>query len=289
MSAQGGSAPARAAPAAPAGAATLAAREVSVRLAGAPVLRAVSFAARPGQVTGLVGPNGAGKSTLLRVLAGVLQPSSGSVRLGAAELAALPARERARRVAYLPQQDAAHPFTALETVLMGRYPHLSRFALEGAGDRRLARAALARTGTGRFAHLQLDRISGGERQRVLLARALVQQARVLLLDEPAAGLDLRHQLAAMEALREEAAGGAAAVVVALHDVWLAGRYCDRLTLLAGGAVVAEGEPADVFTPLRFRDVFGVEAAVEPDPATGAPQVRLLGPAQAGTWTGGIDG
>ena len=256
----------------------LAARGVSVSLAGVPVLRAVSFAARPGQVTGLVGPNGAGKSTLLRVLAGVLRPDSGVVRLGAAELTALPARARARQVAYLPQRDAAHPFTALETVLMGRYPHLSRFTPEGAGDRRLARAALARTGTERFAHRQLDRISGGERQRVLLARALVQQARVLLLDEPAAGLDLRHQLAAMEALRAEAGGGEAAVVVALHDVWLASRYCDRLTLLAGGAVAAEGAPAAVFTAGRFREVFGVEAAVEADPATGAPQVRLLGPA-----------
>ena len=262
----------------PAGA--LAAHEVSVSLAGVRVLRAVSFAARPGEVTGLVGPNGAGKSTLLRVLAGVLRPDSGSVRLGTAELTALAARARARQLAYLPQQEAAHPFTALETVLMGRYPHLSRFALEGAGDRRTARAALARTETERFAHRQLDRISGGERQRVLLARALAQQARVLLLDEPAAGLDLRHQLAAMETLRSEVAGGAAAAVVALHDVGLASRYCDRLTLLARGAVVAEGAPAEVLTARRFREVFGVEAAVEPDPATGGPMVRLLGPAPA---------
>ena len=255
----------------------LAARGVSLKLAGVPVLRAVSCAARPGQVTGLVGPNGAGKSTLLRVLAGVLRPDSGSVWLGTAPLTALAARERARLIAYLPQQEAAHPFTALETVLMGRYPHLSRFALEGADDRRIARAALARTGTERFADRQLDRISGGERQRVLLARALAQQVRVLLLDEPAAGLDLRHQLAAMETLRAEAAGGAAAVA-ALHDVTLASRYCDRLTLLARGAVVAEGAPAEVFTPPRFREVFGVEAAVERDPATGVPQVRLIGPA-----------
>ena len=225
----------------------LAARGVSVSLGGTPVLRSVSFAARAGRVTGLVGPNGAGKSTLLRVMAGVLRPDAGSVRLGAADLTGLPARERAQQVAYLPQHEAAHPFTALETVLMARYPHLSRFALEGADDRRIARAAMARTETGRFEHRQLDRISGGERQRVLLARALAQQARVLLLDEPVAGLDLRHQLTAMETLRSEVAGGEVAAVVALHDVWLASRYCDRLTLIADGEVVAEGTPAEVFT------------------------------------------
>ena len=138
----------------------LSAREVSVSLGGAPVLRSVSFAARPGQVTGLVGPNGAGKSTLLRVMAGLLRPDSGSVWLGPAELPELSARARARQLAYLPQVEAAHPFTALETVLMGRYPHLSRFALEGAGDQRIARAAMVRTETERFEGRQLDRISG---------------------------------------------------------------------------------------------------------------------------------
>ena len=258
----------------------LAARGVSVNLGGTPVLRSVSFAARPGMVTGLVGPNGAGKSTLLRVMAGVLRPGAGAVRLGAAELSELPARERARQVAYLPQHEAAHPFTALETVLMARYPHLSRFALEGADDRRIARAAMALTETERFENRQLDRISGGERQRVLLARALAQQARVLLLDEPVAGLDLRHQLAAMETLRSQAAGGGVAVVVALHDVWLASRYCDRLTLLSGGEVVAEGTPAEVFTLRRFREVFGVEAVVEHESDTGMPYVRLMGPTPA---------
>ena len=262
------------------GAPLLAARGVSVSLGGTPVLRSASFAARAGQVTGLVGPNGAGKSTLLRVAAGVLRPDAGSVRLGAAGLSELPARERAQRIAYLPQHEAAHPFTALETVLMARYPHLTRFALEGADDRRIARRAMARTETERFEHRQLDRISGGERQRVLLARALAQQARVLLLDEPVAGLDLRHQLTAMETLRSEVAGGEVAAVVALHDVWLASRYCDRLTLISDGEVVAEGTPAEVFTLQRFREVFGVEAVVEHDSDTGMPHVRLTGPTAA---------
>ena len=251
---------------------------VSVRLGGVPVLRSVSLTARGGEVTGVIGPNGAGKSTLLRVLAGVLRAESGAVRLGGADLHVLPAHIRARRVAYLPQQDAAQPFTALETVLMGRYPHLRRFQLEGRRDRRIAYAAMARTESRGFAARSLDRLSGGERQRVLLARAFAQQAGVLVLDEPLASLDLRHRLAVMAALRAEAAGGAA-VVVALHDVELAARYCDRLVLLAAGRVASRGDPRAVLVPEHFRAVFGVEALVSRDAPTGEPRVWLVGPSE----------
>ena len=251
---------------------------VSVRLGGVPVLRSVSITARAGEVTGVIGPNGAGKSTLLRVLAGVLRADSGAVHLGGADLHGLPARSRARRVAYLPQQDAAQPFTALETVLMGRYPYLGRFQLEGRRDRQIARAAMARTESRRFQARTLDRLSGGERQRVLLARALAQQAGVLVLDEPLASLDLRYRLAVIATLRAEAASGAA-VVVALHDVELAGRYCDQLVLLAAGRVASCGGPRDVLVPEHFRTVFGVEALVSRDAATGEPRVWLVGPSE----------
>jgi iron complex transport system ATP-binding protein len=251
---------------------------VTVRLGGVPVLRSVSVVARAGEVTGVIGPNGAGKSTLLRVLAGVLRAERGEVRLGAADLHEVPARTRAQRVAYLPQQDAAQPFTALETVLMARYPYLGRFQLEGRRDRQIARAALARTESGRFEARGLDRLSGGERQRVLLARALAQQAGALVLDEPLASLDLRHRLAVLAALRAEAGAGAA-VVAALHDVELAGRYCDRLVLLAAGRVAACGAPREVLVPEQFRAVFGVEALVSRDSATGEPRVWLVGPSE----------
>ena len=254
------------------------AREVSVRLGGVPVLRSVSVMARAGEVTGVIGPNGAGKSTLLRVLAGVLRAEAGAVLLGGTDLHRVPARTRAQRVAYLPQQDAAQPFTALETVLMARYPYLGRFQLEGRRDRRIARTALARTESRRFEARSLDRLSGGERQRVLLARALAQQAGVLVLDEPLASLDLRHRLAVMAVLRAEAAGGAA-VVMALHDVELAGRYCDRLALLAAGRVAACGAAREVLVPEQFRAVFGVEAQVSRDSASGEPRVWLVGPSE----------
>lgn len=256
----------------------IAATDVSVSLGGNPVLRGVSFEARPGEVAGLIGPNGAGKSTLLRTLAGLIQPDSGSVQLGDTALKGLNAGERARRVAFMPQHDAMHPFTALETVLMGRYAHLGRFELEGREDRQIAREAMTRTDTAQFEGRQLDRLSGGERQRVILARALAQQAGVILLDEPSASLDLRHRLSMMETLRAEAANRNVAVVVALHDVSLAGRYCDRLTLLSDGVIAAEGQPSEVLTPGNLRTVFGVETTVQVDPATGSPQVWLIGPA-----------
>ena len=162
--------------------ALLAATDVSLSLGGIRVLKSVSFVARPGEVTGLIGPNGAGKSTLLRVLAGLAQPDSGSVSLGDTALSSFNPRERARRISYMPQHDAVHPFTALETVLMGRYTHLGRFELEGRRDRQIAREAMTRTETVEFENRQLDRVSGGERQRVILARALAQQA-----GHPAAG------------------------------------------------------------------------------------------------------
>ena len=259
--------------------ASLSSIDVSVKLGGAPVLRDVSFEAKPGELSGLIGPNGAGKSTLLRVLSGLLRPDSGSVMLGETSLSKVNAHERARRIAFMPQHDAAHPFTALETVLMGRYAHLGRFELEGRLDLEIAREAMARTETARFASRQLDRLSGGERQRVILARALAQQARIILLDEPSASLDLRHRLSMMETLRSEVANRDVAVVVALHDVSLAGSYCDKVTMLANGMTVAEGRPAEVLTPENLRCVFGVETAVHIDPSTGAPQVWLIGPTQ----------
>ena len=256
----------------------LQARDISVRLGDNQILDSASLDARPGELLGLLGPNGAGKSTLLRVMAGLLKPDAGEVRLNDAHLDAIAAGERARRIAFMPQHDAQHPFTALETVLMGRYPHLGRFELEGAGDREIARAAMGRTDTGDFETRQLDTLSGGERQRVLLARTLAQQASVLLLDEPAANLDLKHRLSIMDVLRAEIHEREIAVVMALHDLSLAGRYCDRLALMSNGAIAAEGAPPDVLTPANLRQAFEVETFVESDPVTGRPQVSLLGPA-----------
>ena len=257
--------------------ASIAAKSVSVSLGETQALDSVSFEARPGELVGLIGPNGAGKSTLLRVLAGLLRPDSGAVFLGDTQIGGMNAGERARRVAFMPQRDQAHPFTALEMVLMGRYAHLGRFELEGERDRRIAREAMARTDTSMFENRQLDRLSGGERQRVVLARALAQQAEVILLDEPSSSLDLRRRLSMMETLRGEIEARGVTVAVALHDISLAGRYCDRLALLSEGTMVVEGNPVDVLTREYLRGVFGVDASVNMDPRTGCPQVWLIGP------------
>ena len=251
--------------------------EVSVRLGDTQALDTVSFEAVPGEIVGIIGPNGAGKSTLLRVLAGLTRPDEGSVRLGETQLQKMNAGERARRIAYMPQHDANHAFTALETVLMGRYPHLGRFELEGRRDRRMARAAMERTDTVRFENRQLDRLSGGERQRVVLARSLAQRASVILLDEPSSSLDLRYRMSIMETLKREVELRQVAVVVALHDVFLAGRYCDRLALMSEGIIDTIGEPVNVLTTDNLRRVFGVESTVQRDPETGSPQVWLVGP------------
>lgn len=255
----------------------LRAEAVSVFLGGRSIVSQVNLTARPGETVGLIGPNGAGKTTLLRVLAGLASPSSGRVWLGGEPLAGMKPAERARRTAYMPQFAERHPFTALEAVLMGRYPHLGRFEIEGPQDREAAFAAMRRTGTGGLASRQLDTLSGGERQRVLLARALTQGADVLLLDEPTAALDLKHRLTAMEIIREEVAARGALAVACLHDLSLAGRYCDRLVLLSEGRVVAEGTPAETLTEEHLRATFGVETLIEPDAVTGRPQVTLLGP------------
>jgi len=159
---------------------------------------------------------------------------------------------------------------------MGRYPYLGRFELEGSGDRELAWAAMERTSVTEFADRKLDTLSGGERQRVVLARVLVQQADVLLMDEPTASLDLRHQILTMDLVREDVSSRNAGAVVILHDLSLAARFCDRLVILKEGRKIAEGTPWDVLTPANLREGFGVEGLVEPDPVTGKPHVLLLG-------------
>lgn len=240
----------------------LEARNVSVTLSGRPVLRNVGISVAKGEMLGLLGPNGAGKTTLIKVLAGVL----GRIRVGVdgTDSSRLSPTERARRVAYLPQGTDIHwPMTAREVVALGRLPH----RLTWAGDRAAAHArdqaaitrALAETDSESLADRSMNTLSGGERARVLLARALAVEAPVLLADEPVAHLDPGHQLQVLALLRRRAEAGDAVVVV-LHDLALAARHCHRVLVLDQGRQVAEGEPECVFSDTLLADTYGIRVA-----------------------------
>jgi iron complex transport system ATP-binding protein len=253
---------------------------ISTRIDGRVIVDSISLSVSRGEVVGVVGANGSGKTTLVRTLAGLLRADSGEVVVDGLVFDSSGDRASRRnwacKVAYMPQSPESHPFTTFESVLMGRYPHLGRFELEGSGDRDLAWAAMERTSTTEFVNRKLDTLSGGERQRVLMARVLVQQADVLLMDEPTASLDLRHQILTMNLVREETRERNAGAVVILHDLSLAARFCDRLVVLHEGKKLADGTPWEVLTPGNLRTAFGVEGLVEPDPVTGKPHVLILG-------------
>ena len=257
--------------------ASIRADELGFRVEAKALLERVRLHADRGQLVGLIGPNGAGKSTLLRAIAGVLRPQEGAVWLEGEELDSLPAKDVAARMALVPQiAPYTHGFTARELVLMGRYPHLGRFEIEGAADEQIAHEAMRLTETDQFAERTLDTLSGGERQRVFVSRALAQQPRVLLLDEPTANLDVLHKLRVLDLVRHLVDEGLTAVA-AIHDLGMAARYCDRLVLLSGGRVLAEGSPEDVLVPDIIEAAFGVRSAVYRDPATGSLAVSLIAP------------
>jgi iron complex transport system ATP-binding protein len=224
-------------------------RSLSVALGGAPILREIDAELQRGEWLALVGPNGAGKSTLLRATAGLVG-YRGSVSLDGAEVAGLSRRAVAARVAFVPQTPLLPPdMTVGEYVLLGRTPHLGYLATEGRRDREAAATALGRLDLERFARRPLASLSGGEAQRAVLARAMAQQAPLLLLDEPTTALDVGRQQQVLE-LVEELRQEGLTVLSAMHDLTLAGQYADRLTMLVDGCVVASGTPAEVLTEQR---------------------------------------
>jgi iron complex transport system ATP-binding protein len=233
---------------------------VHVALDGRPVLAGVDLELAAGELLLLAGRNGAGKTTLLRAAAGLVRPSAGRVELGGRPLAELSRRALAQQIAFVPQESGVpFPFSAGQLVLLGRTPHLGLLAFESKADVAAAEAALARLGLEALADRSVLELSGGERQLVQLARALAQDAPVLLLDEPTAHLDLAHRALVLGCLRELAGEGRAVAVVS-HDLAAAG-YANRVAFLAGGRILAAGTPAEVVRPDLLRAAFAVEAQV----------------------------
>jgi len=247
----------------------LTAQGLSFRFGARPVLLDVDLTVTPGEIVGLLGPNGSGKSTLIKVLTGVHRTYEGSARLDGCEVREFPPRELARRVAVVQQEPTfGFAFTAIEIVLMGRHPHLAGLAFESDRDVGLAHEVLERCGADHLASRSIHDLSSGERQRIVFARALAQQTQTLVLDEPASYLDIRHQVALYDIVRQEVADRGCGVLTALHDLNLAAEYCDRIVLLREGRVEAEGSTGDVFTYANLRRVFETDVYVYTNSLTG---------------------
>lgn len=249
-------------------------RDVSIGYGSSPVVRRVSLSVEPGGWLALIGPNGAGKTTLLRGVGGLV-PHAGCITLGGVAVHDLVPREVARRVALVPQEpEMPSGMTVAEYVLLGRTPHLSTLAREGARDRRVAGEVIERLGLGALATRELGRLSGGERRRAVVGRALAQQAPILLLDEPTAALDMGRQQEVLELVDQLRRSDGLTVLAAMHDLTLAGQYADALALLVEGEVVACGPADQVLTQPAIERHYGARVRVLPVLAAGRAVVPV---------------
>ena len=255
----------------------LAADGLSVRYPAAPVLALdrVTLAIPAGSFTAVLGPNGSGKSTLLRALLGAIRPSEGRATVDGRDAWAWDRRELARLIGVVPQSETvAFPVTVREMVAMGRYPHLGPLRAEGPSDRDAIERSLERCAVADLAARHVTRLSGGEQQRIRIARALAQEPRALALDEPTRSLDVRHEMMILRLLRGWATEGMTVLLIT-HQLNLAARFADRIVLLDGGRVAAEGAPADVFRENVLERVYDWPLRVDKDPVTQAPRVIPL--------------
>jgi iron complex transport system ATP-binding protein len=241
----------------------------------------LSFDVRAGEVLGIVGPNGSGKSSLLKLLAGLLRPSSGQIRLGSQPIGQMDPHLLARSIAVVPQEYVqVFPFTVAETVLMGRFPH-RRGSWWGMGigdesehDLRQAHLAMVETDVVALAGRLVSDLSGGERQRVMIARALAQEPAILLLDEPMAFLDINHQIEICALISRLQRERQLTVVLVSHDLNVASQSCDRVMMLKDGRIVQIGSPMETITPESLRAVYGCDVVVDAHPSSGRPRVTM---------------
>ncbi len=236
----------------------------------------LSFNIYAGDFLAIIGPNGSGKSTLLRLMAGLLRPAHGDVSFAGSEILLLEPRERARRIAVVRQEAPLEfPSTVEQFVLLGRYPYAGRFGFEREEDARMARLAMEATHICSMAHRRMDEISGGERQRAVLARALAQEPELLLLDEPTANLDISFQVELLRLIRRQASQYEFGVVTVMHEVNLASEFADYLMLLRAGRVFCSGTPEEVLTRPALEEVYGVPIRIDRNPFSGRPHVTVI--------------
>jgi len=240
-------------------------------------LRNIDLQVHAGEILGVLGPNGSGKSTLLRVMDGILLPQEGEVLIQGKTLSGLRRPRVAREIAMVAQENHFRfAFSALEVVLMGRFPRLKRFQFEGERDLEVALKALHSTRTSELAERSIHELSGGEKQRVLIARALAQEPRVVLLDEPTSFLDLRYKVEIFQLISSLSRDKGLSVVLVSHDIDLAAHFCHRLVMLKKGSIFEIGEPDRVITTANIEAVYDCPVLVDKNPATGRPRVNLLG-------------
>jgi iron complex transport system ATP-binding protein len=252
------------------------AKNICFRYAAKPVLEEVSFALEAAQIVAMIGPNGSGKTTLLKMLNATLFPNSGQVLIEGQDTRHWPRQAIARTVAIVPQESPAiFPFFAEEIVLMGRFPYLRSLAFEDKKDYRIVQDVMARTDSLSLAHRRFNELSAGERQRVLIARALAQEPKILLLDESTVFLDLKHQAQFLSLLRELSRKQHLTVVFVTHDLNLAAQNADQLLLLYNGKKYAIGTPADILTAQNIKEVYDVDVGIDPNPHNGSPRVTLM--------------
>jgi iron complex transport system ATP-binding protein len=251
-------------------------RSLSFRYGDSEILRDIHIQMKEGEFVALLGPNGAGKTTLLNILSGVLKPQAGTVRVYGRDLGSLGTRETARLIGVVPQESSSNfNFSNLDIVLMGRVAHTSRFGNESEDDIRRAVLAMKRTETGHLAHRGFMEISGGEKQRVIIAQVLAQEPAILLLDEPTANLDISYQIEIMQLIRSIKNERNLTVLAIFHDMNLAAQFADRVLFLKGGRIRYDDTPENVFVPRCIREIYDVHVMVKKDPFNAKPLILPL--------------
>ncbi|MCF2571677.1 ABC transporter ATP-binding protein [Brevibacterium sp. UCMA 11754] len=256
---------------------SLEARELHLAYGDTEVIDGLNLSLQPGAITGIVGANACGKSTLLKSMSRLLIPKSGTVILDGKQVHTMPAKKLARTLGLLPQTPIApESITVADLVGRGRHPHQGAFSRWSSADDLAVAQALDTTATSALADRPVDELSGGQRQRVWIAMALAQQTDILLLDEPTTFLDVNHQVEVLDLLTELNQGSGVTIVMVLHDLNLAARYCDRLVMIAAGGIHASGTPAEVLNEGNVVEVFGLENRVIEDPVSGQPLMLPIG-------------